>query len=144
MAAIGGVYLQLSDLRADDRLGELAKYKRITLYCTDAFDVPSSMSLEEVQSIEIGAYETGLIMEDVTYSPWRHLWKGSRLGIAAVHGGATERIAVSNYGGFFKIVGKPGYYQTHGHSRQTLDGFLAELTKHAANGRPAVTTRSGR
>ena len=68
-----------------------------------------------------------MIVKNVTYHRGECLWKGRFLGEVALVDGRTERIAISYYGGFFKIVGHSGYYQTHGQSRGQLEAIIKRI-----------------
>ncbi len=55
------------------------------------------------------------------------MWKGSSLGIAELDDGTQRRLAISNWGGIFVILGEPGYYVVKGESRAAWDGAMKDI-----------------
>lgn len=48
-------------------------------------------------------------------------FKGSRLAIVTMEDGTEKHLALSYYGGFFAILGEPGYYYFEGEARKTWE-----------------------
>jgi hypothetical protein len=46
------------------------------------------------------------------------LWKGSRLAIAQMNDGKKIHLALSYYGGFFKVLGYDGYFYFEGEAKE--------------------------
>lgn len=69
------------------------------------------------------------VMQHAQYVERTPVWKGSRLAVATTHRGDDTRLAISYYGGFFALVGKPGLYQVAERDRaaweQMVDRALA-------------------
>lgn len=108
-------------------LRRLALWQSITVFDAGAYHVSDDSNLDDVPHAEIPSEATEMIVKNVTYHRGECLWKGRFLGEVALVDGRTERIAISYYGGFFKIVGQGGYYQTHGRSREQLEEVLKAI-----------------
>lgn len=46
------------------------------------------------------------------------LWKGSRLAVVKLKDGTERQLALSYYGGFFKILGEAGFFYFEGETRE--------------------------
>jgi hypothetical protein len=56
------------------------------------------------------------------------LWKGSSLAVLEMKNGAKQGLALSYYGGFFKIIGADGYFYFEGDDREKFDrAFIKEI-----------------
>ncbi len=52
------------------------------------------------------------------------IWKGSRLVIVEFKNGTEKRLAVSSYGGFFKVLGEEGYFVFDGEAREQWEEYV--------------------
>ena len=108
-------------------LGRLTLWHRITVFDAEAYGLSADSELDGVSRAEIANEATDMIVADVTYHRGRRLWKGSLLGSVTLVDGTTENIRISYYGGFFKVVGQSGYYQTHRESRRKLETIIKTI-----------------
>lgn len=125
------IYLAQDVLRSEgsvDRGSErVALYRSIVLYDIEAFGLSDDVCINMIPSAEINEKDTRTILREVKYRSRSQLWKGSRLGVVKLDDGTTERIAISLYGGFFKVLGEKGHYQTEGRSRSALDRCIRRI-----------------
>jgi hypothetical protein len=85
----------------------------LTIYGADG--VPGASYSEEdiarMRAYECDPDEVRAIFPHVMYREGKPLFKGSRLGVLRLANGQDARIAISYYGGgFFGVLGEPGYY----------------------------------
>jgi hypothetical protein len=105
---------------------EVAKYEYMTLYDIDAFAVKDANSVPDAPSMKIDDRTTRAIVSEIVYSRGARLWKGNTLGLVQLSDGTRRIIAISHYGGFFKVIGQDGYYETVGTSRAALERCLQQ------------------
>ena len=127
LAAIGTIWYALCRLRGAGELDALAQWESITLFDPTAYDLSVDSDFAVVPRAEISPEATNTILKQVTHHSGQRLWKGRLLGEVHLVNGRSERIAISYYGGFFKIVGRKGYYQTHGESRRQLENLVRRV-----------------
>jgi hypothetical protein len=90
------------------------QFYSITIYDTDAF---KSSGTENATRALISHDNTTRIFKNSKFFSENLLWKGSFLGEAFLTNAKNCRIAISYYGGYFKIMGQNGYY------KMSEDGF---------------------
>ena len=106
---------------------KLTLWQTITVFDSEAYGLSADSDLDGVPRAEIPSEATRVIVKDVTYHRGEPLWKGRLLGEATLVDGGIEKIAISYYGGFFKILGHRGYYQTHGESRRHIETVIKRI-----------------
>ncbi len=52
------------------------------------------------------------------------IWKGSRLVIVEFKNGTEKRLAVSSYGGFFRVLGEEGDFVFDGKAREQWEEYI--------------------
>lgn len=57
------------------------------------------------------------------------LWKGSNLAVVQMKDGKKIKLAISYYGGFFKVVGDDGYYLLDGEARDECDDAISRINQ---------------
>ena len=62
-----------------------------------------------------------MLARDTQFRDDRVAWMGSRLAVVEMADGSTRHLALSYYGGFFKILGEDGCYVFEGKARKTWD-----------------------
>ena len=126
---IVGLILWFAVMRHNDDRQErsLRHYKGIVVFDIEALDVSNASLPASPPFARIDENDTAVICEQVTFHEGSRLWKGSLLGVVELDDGTEQRIAISYYGGFFKVLGEEGYYQTHGQSRIVLEKSIAHI-----------------
>jgi hypothetical protein len=87
----------------------------------DYVQLNGEMSLPEMVAIPINSAQLksavlvkdkklSPLFENAVYEKRESLWKGGSLAIVKLKNGQEIKIAISNYGGYFKILGQGGYY----------------------------------
>jgi hypothetical protein len=69
-----------------------------------------------------------MFCETLPSSGWV-LWKGGRLAVAQMTDGSRRTLALSNYGGVFRIDGDAGYYRVTGNSLRVFEDTVAMAHK---------------
>lgn len=85
--------------------------------------------LKHVEGLSINGKEVDkkLAKKIISHAKFRNdfvLWKGEYPGKLELNDGTEVIIQISNYGGFFTIDSKKGYYELTGMYRKTWDGLL--------------------
>jgi hypothetical protein len=67
------------------------------------------------------------ILPKARYKYRYRIWMGSLLAVVKFSDGTEEKLALSFYGGFFKVLGKPGYLVFKGSDRTEWDSELRRI-----------------
>jgi len=106
LAALAGLRLfRASKDRIDTNL-----FKTVEIYHLDAFKY-QEQELAYSKKVNLDENTTKSIFGGSTYRNREILWKGNFLGIVTLKNGEKLKIAISFYGGLFKILGKQGSYK---------------------------------
>jgi hypothetical protein len=101
----------------------------LTLYDIDGFlgkDLDKA-TLAKTAHVTVDRAMTERMFERVEHRKGRILWKGNCLGIITFTNGTKEHLVISYYGGFFKILGRPGYYKITGESRRVFEDQMRAI-----------------
>jgi hypothetical protein len=101
-----------------------------TLVVYDANGLGEDVTEQELDAVPYAALDaetTAAIFKQVTWKAGNPLWKGSCLGVANLEDGTKRRVAISNYGGFFVVLGESGYYTAEGESRIAFDAAMKNV-----------------
>lgn len=88
----------------------------------------SDTDLQKKTSYEASAETVKAVFAQTRFGTDEPFWKGSYLGVVVTGDGEKYRIAVSLYGGFFKVLGHDGYFQTVGSSLDRMRSLQQEAT----------------
>jgi hypothetical protein len=94
-----------------DNTSYLDKIESITIY---SVDIQSGMNYDKKKLSEVGSTTIDnpkAYFSKITYKDEMVIWKGDKLGIVHMKDGSELKIRVSNYGEFFSVIGKGGYYE---------------------------------
>lgn len=73
-------------------------------------DKVSEDDLKKKKKIIIRDERLTALFGSAHYDKRSALWKGGKLALVRLKDGRTLRIAISNYGGYFYLIGQSGYY----------------------------------
>ena len=108
----------------------LEEFETLIIYDVDGF-ASKKTDNDALLRIPHKVLEKNVVQEifrDVKYHKGSLLlWKGSSLGIATTQDARERRIAMSHYGGFFKILNEKGYYEIIGESRRRFDKEMKRI-----------------
>lgn len=102
-------------------------FQSITLYDLDAFEYDS---LSNGTSVELSDELTKQIFGNSTFCAGEVLWKGNLLGVVKLDTGKECRIAISYYGGYFKILGQSGYYKMSEKEFKKFERVFADILEN--------------
>jgi len=119
------------------------QFARLTVYDVEGFtENLESIALVQIPHATLEETTVQAMFRDIRYRRGTLLWKGSSLGVAKMQDGSERHLAISYYGGFFKILDQKGYYEVVGESRKLFDeqmnGIIADTfipARHEAGGR---------
>lgn len=88
------------------------KIESITVYDIEGLsgDKYTVQELQEAFQASIKPEEFRALVPAAQYEDDWVLWKGSRLAVAQLDNGKKQLLALSYYGGFFKLLGDDGYF----------------------------------
>ncbi len=111
-----------------DLVGISKKIESITVYDLEGLSGTkySKNELENAFQATIEAEHFRLLAPQARYKNEWVLWKGSRLAVARVRDGKESLLALSYYGGFFKILGYDGYFYFEAESRKKWDELFSK------------------
>ena len=94
----------------DDKTDYLDKVESITIY---SVDTQSAMNYNSEKLSKINFFiidKPKNYFSKITYKNKMVIWKGDTLGMVHMKDGSKFKIRISNYGQFFSLIGKNGYY----------------------------------
>ena len=106
---IGSIFINVIKNKGD-RTNYLDKVESVTIY---SIDTQTSMNYDRKKLSETGLstiYNPKDYFSKITYKDEIVIWKGDKFGIVHMKDGSELKIRVSNYGEYFSIIGKDGYY----------------------------------
>ena len=94
----------------EDRTDYLDKVKTVTIYTIDT-ETAMNYDIKAMSELDFSTIDNlkGNFSK-ITYKDEATIWKGDRFGIIHMKDGSELKIRISNYGNFFSVVGKDGYY----------------------------------
>lgn len=95
----------------------------LTIYDIDGFlgkDLDKA-TLAKATHVTVDMVMTERMFAHVEHRKGRILWKGNCFGVVTFKNGTQEHLVISYYGGFFKLLGSPGYYEIMGESRKVFE-----------------------
>ena len=100
--------------------------KTITVYDLEGLESlgGSEYSKQDLDNAFQASFAPELFQElalDAKFKDERVMWKGSRLAVAKLKDGTEKQLALSYYGGFFKILGEDGFFYFEGDAREKWD-----------------------
>ena len=125
--------------------------KSITVYDLEGLSGPkySKQDLENSFQASINPMLFQELAPEAKFKDEWVMWKGSRLAIAKLKNGTENQLALSYYGGFFKILSEDGYFYFEGEARKKWDEAFSkaivqddfipkriERNKHIEEGKP--------
>jgi hypothetical protein len=120
-----------------------SQLRELVLYDVSGLKEVTDGELGTITHYHVPAKTTKMIFRQTRYKNHIFLCEGSCLGVAATEDGAQCRVAFSYHGGFFKILGYEGYFQTLGPSRRELDLLIERVaTQTFIPARKAAQTQS--
>jgi len=115
LGPLAGCKKQPPDLKA-----VAGQIQSITVYDLEGLSDPKYSK----QDLE-GAFQASLAPElfhelapEAKFKDGWVLWKGGRLAVAKLKDGTERQLALSYYGGFFKILGEDGFFYFEGEARE--------------------------
>jgi len=105
------------------------EWESLTIYDIDGFlgkDLDEA-TLAKTPHVTLDRAITERIFAHVRPRKGRILWKGNCFGIVTLKNGTQKHVVISYYGGFFRLLGTPGYYEILGESRQVFEDQMRAI-----------------
>ena len=93
-----------------DMTNYLDKVESVVIY---SIDIQTAMNYDRKKLSETSLFTIDNpkdYFSKITYKDELVIWKGDKFGIVHMKDGSELKIRVSNYGEYFSIIGKDGYY----------------------------------
>jgi hypothetical protein len=110
-------------------LTDPSHFRTLVVYDKDGYATETSRAdeLPDTPNAAIAPETVAKIFKQATWTSGDPLWKGGAQGITELDDGTRRRLAISNYGGIFVVLGEPGYYVAEGDSRVALDDAMKDI-----------------
>lgn len=102
-----------------DNSEKIKAIKSLEIYDADPFAKNGNIS--NVAKVTIDKATLDKMFNNIKFHKGSILWKGQFLGVGKLDDSNTVKLAISYYGGYFKIMGESGYYQTKGKSYEIFE-----------------------
>ncbi len=121
------VYI-FSNTEGKSQIFKLREIETLSIYDIDAFGKKDDIEKKTVVTFDKNL--TRKFFEEVKFHEGSMLWKGSFLGIGKLSDGNEVNLAISYYGGFFKIKDKSGYYEFVGKSKLLFENEIRKVIEN--------------
>ncbi|MHC4498629.1 MAG: hypothetical protein ACYS21_05885 [Planctomycetota bacterium] len=104
------------------------QFETLTVYDVDGLtENLDTVVLTEVTHVAVEKDVVQRMFRHVRYRRGMLVWKGGSLGVAKTEDGRKRYVAISYYGGLFKILDQRGYYEVLGESRKLFDKEMSAI-----------------
>ena len=106
---IGSIFINVIKNK-EDMTNHLEKVESVVIYL---IDIQTAMNYDRKKLCETNLFTIDNpkdYFSKITYKDELVIWKGDKFGIVHMKDGSELKIRVSNYGDYFSIIGKDGYY----------------------------------
>ena len=125
----GAAFVAMPRLLFSPRAQPDARFKlatAVTVYDIDGHRDYSDQDIANSTAVTMDAAQFRELVTNAEHTYRGARWKGSSLVVATLDDGAESHLAVSYYGGFFEVVGEPGYWEMPEPNRAKFeDAFMA-------------------
>ena len=128
-AALCVVLLGCKNEPPPDLVSLVSGAESITVYDLDAIGEPEYPESDLKQATQ-SPFDLGLFRELAPHAKFSNKsvwWMGDSLAIVKMKDGTQCRLALSYYGGFFKVLGKSGYFYFEGKEREKFDRAYGKI-----------------
>ena len=106
---IGSIFINVIKNK-EDMTNHLEKVESVVIYL---IDIQTAMNYDRKKLCETNLFTIDNpkdYFSKITYKDELVIWKGDKFGIVHMKDGSEIKIRVSNYGDYFSVIGKDGYY----------------------------------
>jgi hypothetical protein len=105
--------------QSPDLISIADQVKSITVYDLEGLTGPkyTKQDLEKAFQVQLNPQLFQELASEAKFKDGWVMWKGSRLAVVRMNDGTEMQLALSYYGGFFKILGEEGFFYFEGDAK---------------------------
>ncbi len=96
----------------------------LAIYDMDGLGEVNAQEMASLAHVTIQGEDLRTMLSQFQWDNGSPAWKGSFFGVALLQNGRQCTVAISYYGGFFRVHGQRGYFVLQGESRRAWDSAL--------------------